>query len=356
MRSAFTVLATTVTLGAVLTPAGAGAAPGHGGLGDCSPSVSLQGFTDSLDKSTFDGAEVGGLSSLATQDGEVLAVADHPSTLYSLNVRRRGGTMSAAVTGQLHLADEQGHDLDAEGLAVDADGTRLVSSEIEPSVRRYDATGHILERLPVPDRFRTAPAGEATANTSLEGLTLLPGDRDLVATMEGPLSGDHAAADGAPLVRFLRWHKDHSGRFGLAGQYGFAADPGLGISEARAVSPTQLLILERGFTKGYGNTIRLYLADLRGASDVTTVADLSHAPTVHLVRRTLLADLARCPSAGATAHQPQPNPLLDNIEGMTLTGRTLTDGRRELLLTSDDNLSPAQITRLYALAVRLPRG
>ena len=58
-----------------------------------------------------------------------------------------------------------------------------------------------------------------------------------------------------------------------------------------------------------------------------------------------------CPSLGATAKQPQPNPLLDNIEGHDVTGRT--GGRLNLLLVSDDNQNPVQTTRFYSLRVRL---
>lgn len=53
---------------------------------------------------------------------------------------------------------------------------------------------------------------------------------------------------------------------------------------------------------------------------------------------------------GATAKQPQPNPLLDNIEGMVITGHT--GNRLDVLLVSDDNQSAAQTTRFYFLRVR----
>lgn len=72
---------------------------------------------------------------------------------------------------------------------------------------------------------------------------------------------------------------------------------------------------------------------------------------MRLIRKTLLADIADCPSLGATAKQPQPNPLLDNIEGMAVTGR---DGNRlKVLLVSDDNQNDAQTTRFYHLRVRV---
>jgi hypothetical protein len=74
---------------------------------------------------------------------------------------------------------------------------------------------------------------------------------------------------------------------------------------------------------------------------------------VRVVGKTLLADLGDCPSLGATSKEPQPNPLLDNIEGITVLGRA-SGGRLRLLLTSDDNQSANQITRLYSLTATLP--
>jgi hypothetical protein len=64
----------------------------------------------------------------------------------------------------------------------------------------------------------------------------------------------------------------------------------------------------------------------------------------------LLADLGRCPDLGAPAKAAQANSLLDNIEGMTITGRDPV-GALRLLLVSDDNQSGSQTTRLYSLTV-----
>ena len=53
---------------------------------------------------------------------------------------------------------------------------------------------------------------------------------------------------------------------------------------------------------------------------------------------------------GATTPGTQPNPLLDNYEGLAL-GPRLPGGRRSLLLQSDDNFSAGQVTRVVALGV-----
>ncbi|MGW5100308.1 esterase-like activity of phytase family protein [Streptomyces sp. NPDC004100] len=306
----------------------------------CSPAVTLDRFSDALDKTTYDGSYVGNLSALAVdRDGSLAALADR-STLFRLDAK------TLRPTGATNLADENGKELDSEGLAVDRDGTRLVTSETEPSIRRYSRAGKILERLPVPDDLRVAPAGRATANQTFEGLTLLPGGHTLLASMEYALAGDDPGT-----VRFQTWTREH-GRFRLGAQYAYRTDdPSLGVPEVQSTPDGRLLVLERGFTAGVGNTVRLYLADPRHATDTSRVPDLTGQPGVRLLRKTPLADIADCPALGATARQPQPNPLLDNIEGMTVTGRDGT-GRLKVLLVSDDNQNPAQTTRFYYLRVR----
>jgi hypothetical protein len=200
----------------------------------------------------------------------------------------------------------------------------------------------------VPDDLRVAPAGRASVNLTFEGLTLQPGGRTLVASMEAALSGDQGN-----LVRFQTWTRTgDTDDFRLAAQYAYPVDPALGVSEIRATGDGRLLVLERGFIPGIGNTIRLYLSDLGQASDVGAVQDLTQRAG-RLVRKTLLADLGHCPSLGATAREEQVNPLLDNIEGLAVTGRDPAGGLR-LLLVSDDNQNPAQTTRLYSLTAHLP--
>ncbi|MEU0188817.1 esterase-like activity of phytase family protein [Streptomyces afghaniensis] len=341
----------TAGLAAATCLTAAGPAQAHDTRHACSPAVSIDGFSDALDKTTYRNTYVGNFSALAVDgDGSLAALSDR-SSLFRLDART---LKPRSVTP---LADENGTALDSEGLVADLPhsrlrssggtpiGTYLVSSETEPSVRRYSRTGRLLDRLPVPDTLRVSPAGRAQPNGTFEGLTLLPGGRTLLASMEYALSGDDST-----IVRFQTWRRTAHGHFALGAQYAYRTDPGLGVPEVQATPDGRLLVLERGFTSGVGNTVRLYLADPRGATDTSTIETLPAHPEARLIRKTLLTDLATCPSLGATAKQPQPNPLLDNIEAMTITGRT--KNALKILLASDDNENKTQTTRFYALRVR----
>jgi hypothetical protein len=307
----------------------------------CSASVALTGFSDHLDETAFGGRPVAGLSALAEQaDGSLLALSDR-SELFTLDGTKR------TPTGAVSLRDETGADLDSEGIVVDRDGTLWVSSEFGPAIRHHSTDGTILGSLPVPAELQIAPAGRAQENLSFEGLTLSADGLTLYSNDEQELLGD---ADG--LLRIQTWHRaDLTAAFELAAQYAYQADPGLGVPELTATPDGRLVLIEREFIAQVGNTVRLYVVDPATGTDVSTQETLTGDAPV--LAKTLLADLVTCPTLGAVAEQAQLNPLLDNIEGMTVLSNQ-GDRRLHLLLVSDDNERPTQTTRFYDLDVTLP--
>ncbi|MGW1213651.1 esterase-like activity of phytase family protein [Streptomyces sp. NPDC002499] len=346
LRTVLTTVTAALAAATCLTAAGPASAGSYGsanssGSHACSPAVSLDRFSDALDKTTYQGTFVGNFSALAVdRDGSLAALSDR-SSLFDLDAK----TLAPKKAGP--LADENGAALDSEGLVIDRDGTRLITSETEPSIRRYSRDGTILDRLPVPASLLVAPAGRATSNQTFEGLTLLPGGHTLLASMEYALAGDSTG-----IVRFQTWNRTKGDHFKLGAQYAYRTDEAiLGVPEVQATPDGRLLVLERGFTAGVGNTVRLYLADPRRATDTSGIENLTGQSGVRLIKKTLLTDIATCSTLGATAKQPQPNPLLDNIEGMTITGRE--KGRLKVLLVSDDNQNAVQTTRFYYLRVRV---
>ncbi|MEV5961985.1 esterase-like activity of phytase family protein [Kribbella sp. NPDC051952] len=355
-------LAAAVVLTALTGTLTASAMPSHGGGGACSKDATFLGFSDALDKTTFDGQPVAGLSALnVTGRHSAVALVDNVATTPArvFNLRINSKPTSAGVDGMTILrrpdgTPYNGADFDGEGLVVERGGrTILATSEREPSIRRFRLSdGKEIASLPVPSRFQVAPAGEATSNATFESLAVSGDGLSLFAGMEGPLASDGTDADGRTRNRIIRYLGLPGHGYRPVAQYAYKPDPGLALVELAWVSPTELVSMERTFTPGVGNTIRIFTVSLRRAADVTGRASLANAPAGVFLQKKQLFDLVNCPPSGAVAKQPQPNPLLDNVEGLALGGY-LPGGRRQLYLMSDDNNGATQITRLYSLAVDL---
>lgn len=332
------------------------------GTARCAPDAFAVGFSDSLDKLVRGGAELGGLSSLA-YDARSRAWAStvdnngtDPARIWFFRDLKHPTVVRDPLV--LRMPDGtpyDGKNSDNEGLAVLPDGDYLVSSETEPSIRIYDRDGIQRESLPIPARFAvagTTPAGQATGNATLEGLTITPNGRRIVAAMEGALSGDVSASGDATEHRFLVYDADRPGTWRLTRQIAYRADAGDRVPEVVAYTDDSLLVEEAAFTASAGNSVDLYaVTGLHQAKDVSGVANLSDVPGDAVPKR-LVADLVTCPTLGATAKETQTNPLLDNFEGMAVTGRR--HGLTGVSMISDDNFSATQTTRLLNLLARLP--
>jgi hypothetical protein len=212
----------------------------------------------------------------------------------------------------------------------------------DPWVRIATLDGGYVGEFALPPMLRMSaePTGPRQNNV-LEGLTLSPSGRYLWAGMEGPgyNDGETPTETAGALTRITRF--DVESRVATA-QYAYPLDPvtagaggGNGLSDLVALDDENFLAIERGF--GTHTAARIYRVSVGDAEDVLARPSLT-GPSVRTMRKTLLVDLAN-------TIQP-----LDNVEGITM-GPLLPDGRQSLVLVSDDNFSPTQITQFLAFAL-----
>jgi hypothetical protein len=316
----------------------------------CAPGVALIGWSDALDKASFDGTDVGGLSALAwdATRGVYYALVDNRGSssarVYTLSVPLDAdglGTPEVLAVTYLTRADGTpftGEEIDAEGLALTPEGDLLVSSETEPSIRRFDIDGRLLAELPVPERFLVEPAGGAETNRALEGLAITPDGRHVFTANESPLAPDGWTEDGVGRIRILRYDLQPDGTYQPSAEHLYLTEPGAYVVELVAVSSEQLLVLERGFDLFTIFSGRVFSVSLRGAQDVSGQPSLESSAAAPLTKQQL-ADIAGCP---APDQRPAP---MDNFEGMAL------GALGALLIISDDNFDTQQVTRLVALSM-----
>src|SRR6266545_1040499 len=115
-----------------------------------------------------------------------------------------------------------------------------------------------------------------------------------------------------------------------------------GLVELLPLNNEFMLAMERSFSVGIpgtGNEIKLYRVALPGADDVKSLDSLAGSlGSIRPAQKTLLLDLG---SLGIP---------LDNVEGMTF-GPDLPDGRRSLVMVSDNNFAASQFTQFLLFAV-----
>ena len=375
MRTTRRLLAATIaftTAGTALAAAPVGAVSDQARV----PSLAFRGEATLPAGASFDGTVVGGLSSITYDAARDVyyAISDArpelgqgPWRFYTLKVDVSDGRLDpgdVTVTDVTPLTDAQGvafpnGTVDPEGLALTSRDTLIVTSEgfsapappVAPFVREFSLDGRQLRGLDLPSYTDPVPDTSGVRNNlGLESAALTPNGRFLFTGFENALAQDGPAATltSESRSRLLRYDA-RSGA--LQREYVYVTDrvaePPVpadaftvnGLVELLPLNSQFLLAMERSVSVGAGNTVRLYRAALPGATRVTGTADLDDAGTVRPVRKRLVLDLD---DLGLT---------LDNIEGMTL-GPRLPDGSRALLLVSDNNFSPGQVSQFLLFEAR----
>jgi hypothetical protein len=298
---------------------------------------------------TFEGTTVGGLSSITydARRGVFYAVSDDQvgARFYTLSidvrdldVRFDDVTTLLAPGG----APYPPMSLDPEGLALTKDRELILTSEglplagIDPFVRRYSLRGAFRGDLPVPRAFRVTADQSSGVRPNLGFESAGVHEHDLFVGAENALfqDGPPATLANGSAARILRYDLR---KRRLERQWLYLTDPVAeppvpatafsvnGLVELLPLGGDRLIAMERSFSVGApdtGNTIRLYEVVLGR----------------HGARKRLLLDLDRLGIP------------LDNVEGLTF-GPRLRDGRRSLVLVSDNNFAAAQFTQFLVFAV-----
>lgn len=254
---------------------------------------------------------------------------------------------------------------DLESIRIDPqDGSLWYSSEgvrrleLPPFVKQAQADGTYRATFAVGPMFGLEPipgyplAGPRD-NLSFEGLSFSADGRFLWLGMEAPLYQDGAVASAqeGTVSRITKYARDGT----MIAQYAYPIDaipmsyPGRyadnGVSEILAVDDRHLLVIERAGVedpqKVFHFHIRLYEMDISNATDIRQLPSLQHASYVAASKR-LILDFDQSGLA-----------QVDNLEGIAW-GPRLENGHDSLVLVSDNNFNPAQITQLLVFEV-LPK-
>ena len=377
------IIATAVVLASLPALIGTPAAAAQ----DSSVRLDFLGERELPNAMAFQGTTVGGLSGISydARTGTYYVISDDrsqtgPARFYTAHVDFADGALKGVeLTGTHPWLRPDGTTFpptstatstvapDPEGIAVDprdgslawtSEGERIVPSDGpallgDPWIRRATPTGTYTGQVPLPPQLHmNSQEFGPRKNQTLEGVTFTPDGRRIVTAMEDPLyqDGDDPTPEHGALTR-ITVHDARTGQPLV--QYAYPLEPLFatppagstdtnGVSDIVALGHDRFLVLERASIYSDNNwKARIYLVDLHGATDVLGRDSLTDpsAQRVQPVRKTLVTDLSDVPGL----------PRVDNVEGITL-GPRLPDGRRTVVLVSDDNFAARQVTQFLAFA------
>ncbi|BAZ20355.1 phytase [Kalymmatonema gypsitolerans NIES-4073] len=359
---------------------------------------------------TVDGQEtpLGGLSGVTydAANNRFYTISDDrsqfaPARFYTFTLETPSSQetgLGVTFTDVTTLKDENGNEfplnsLDPEGIALSNNNTVFISSEGEvninagrvtnPFINQFSlTTGQQISSLPVPNKFLpvvqdtngngVVDTGDTQVsgvrnNLAFESLTISPNQKTLYTATESALFQDGPVASltdgsrsrilqynllsGQPEKEYL--YNTDAIALWAAPSGSIAAPPTTGSGDNGLVdllaldNRGSLLALERSFSAGVGNTIKIYEVSLQGATDIKYYDSLNNLSTEQLAdikpaEKRLVLNLNSLNLPTGT----------DNIEGITF-GPQLSDGSQSIVLVSDNNFSQTQFTQILALGADL---
>ncbi|HEU4576167.1 MAG TPA: esterase-like activity of phytase family protein [Chitinophagaceae bacterium] len=237
----------------------------------------------------------------------------------------------------------------SEGERIVKPGTTVLEN---PSVTVINMDGRYKDSFALPAMMQMQHVEQGPRqNGVFEGMTFADNYKTLFVNVEEPLYQDGpraATGDSTALIRIIKYNTlSHQ----PVAQYAYRTEavahpanpPGAfkinGVPDILSVGNDQLLVIERSFSTGRpACTIRVFMADLKQATDISGNTSLQANPPASLVSKKRLLnmdDLGR---------------YIDNVEGVTF-GPVLSNGHRTLIFVADDNFSPFEKTQFLLFEV-----
>lgn len=319
------------------------------------------------EKLNFKKTTVGGLSGLAFDGESLFAVSDdrggiNEPRIYKLKAEVSLKEFKVELQDVIFLTVNEGplaHKstkskaqifskvIDLEGLSLTPWGDFLLANEgdankkprIPPQILNVKKEGIIVRDFSVPASFIPNPTGEQKTgvqnNLAFEGLAQNPNGQEWIVATEGPLIQDPKS-----FVRFLVYQMPEAWVLKPGKEFKYPLRDGngkpfefRGISEIHFFNENELLVLERSARLGpQGIQISVQIFK----------TNLAMAGKDRLLPKAKVLDLAELGDKIGK---------IENFEGMTL-GPKLSDGRKSLILVSDDNFMRSQRTQFLLFAIK----
>ena len=237
-----------------------------------------------------------------------------------------------------------------------SEGERIVNKKDtvleNPAITSISLNGKYIDTFPLPSNLLMhATEKGPRQNGVLEGITFDKNFETFYVNVEEPLYEDGPRADVTPNNAWVRIYQYDIASKKNTAQYAYHLEPIAypatpidafkinGIPDIYAVGNNQLLVLERSFSSGrLPCTIKVFLADLNNAEDISSNSSMQINPVTKPIRKKLLLNMDALKM------------YIDNIEGVTF-GPVLPNGHRSLIFVSDNNFASFQKTQFLLFEI-----
>ncbi|WP_375578103.1 esterase-like activity of phytase family protein [Marivirga tractuosa] len=221
-------------------------------------------------------------------------------------------------------------------------------SWIDPFIWEINRNGEFLSEVNVPDIFNFNDNKGLRVNGGFESVSF-ENDTIIWYANELPLKEDGEVPgfeEGKYPVRLVRHDIKNDV---VLNQYAYNISPLNqkpdpedafyinSVPEILFIEQNKLWIMERSYTTGVGNFIKIFEIEIINATDIKHIGSLANQKYSPVSKKQIIdfSDYSQ---------------KIDNIEGMTF-GPDFPDGRKSLLFVSDDNFNEGQETQFWLFSV-----
>ena len=237
-----------------------------------------------------------------------------------------------------------------------SEGERIVKEKDtileNPAIIMISPEGRYMDSFAMPaNLLMHATEKGPRQNGTLEGLTFADNFKSLFVSVEEPLYEDGPRADVTDNNAFIRILKYDIDSKKNTAQYAYKLEPIAypatpatafkinGVPDLLSIGNNKFLVIERSFSTGrLPCTIKVFITDLNGASDVTNLPLMNATGKFTTTSKKLLINMDNL------------GIYTDNIEGVTF-GPTLPNGHRTLLFIADNNFTFVEKSQLLLFEV-----
>ncbi|MCY2942262.1 MAG: esterase-like activity of phytase family protein [Planctomycetota bacterium] len=258
-----------------------------------------------------------------------------------------------------------GNRFDPEGIRVLKNGSILISDEYGPSVWLFDSTGKLKHKFLIPEKFLIQNKSDdaekefppfnkkgRVTNKGFEGIAISSDQKKWIAALQGSLIQDRNPSNSdlktnGENLRFLETSIEGKHLREIVYKMESAKN---GVNEILAIGEEDYLVLERdsdaGESAGFKKIFRISTKNVTDVSKILELPSSKLPEGIVPVSKNLYLDLLD-PKFGLKGKD-----FPAKIEGLAF-GPDLPDGRKLLIITTDNDFKPEEPTWIYAFAVKI---